>query len=199
MSEWPRPDETLFVSATDWQHNACVSRFPTFGHYAYSFYESARALAETVGSKERDIYLDAAIYPITFMYRHYVELSLKHIIAMLRRIEESRNGYPKIHDLTALWAECRRLLVQHYSVKEIPGLEGMERCVSELARHDPDSMSFRYPTDRDGNFTLQGVSHINLRHLYEAMERVNHFLESIGGDIGQHLDYVLQSEANYES
>jgi HEPN domain-containing protein len=198
MDNWQKPNDNLFVFADDWHNNACIQR-QSFDEYAYSFYEGARALAEAVWTEDRQIYLDAAIYPITFMYRHYVQLSLKSMISILRRLEKSRKDYPMTHNLAELWKEARELLTEHYAPETIPGIEGMDSLIANFNEHDPHSVSFRYPTDKQGNQSLAGLRHINLRHLYEAMERVSYFLDCIGADVSSHLEYVMNAESEQHS
>ena len=130
--EWPKPDDKLFVFADDFENNACIA-WPDWKNYAYSFYEGARGLAEAVWAEPRIVDLDSAIYPIAFLYRHYIELSLKWLIYLLRRLELNQRSIPKnTHDVHVLWQEARTLLIQHFQPDEIPGLVGMDNCIDDL-------------------------------------------------------------------
>lgn len=194
MSEWPKPGDKLFDFARDSHNNACLSR-PSWGKYARSYYEGARGLAEAVWAEPHIVYLDSAIYPIAFLYRHYIELSLKWLIYLLRSLESNERSIPNnTHDVHTLWQESRRLLIQHFHPDEVPGLLGMDGCIDDLKQHDPTSFAFRYPTDRQGNNQLHGLQHINLRVLYETMRRVNTFLDCMSHTVEEHLDFVLEQE-----
>jgi hypothetical protein len=115
------------------------------------------------------------------------------MINILRRLETTDKGFPQKHNLSQLWNETRTLLVKHYPDQEIPGIAGMDNCIEEFSKHDPESFAFRYPSDKKGCKTLDELKHINLRHLYEAIERVNHFIGCISADIGHHLECRLEN------
>ncbi|HSW00554.1 MAG TPA: hypothetical protein VLI39_10305, partial [Sedimentisphaerales bacterium] len=95
---------------------------------------------------------------------------------------------PKHHRLKDLWVEAKGLIRRHYGEDTPPEIDYIDPCIEEFHEHDPESFSFRYPTDKKGNLNLGGLSHINLRNLYETMDRLTSFLDCIGGDLGQKLE-----------
>lgn len=193
--EWPNQDEQLFRSDTDWKLNACIG---CCGHslvsVASSYKEGAEVLARLTARGEA--LLDLAILPIVYLYRQYVELTIKDIIDSARRIEGDGERYPKHHNLKNLWKEAKRLIRKHYREDTPKELDYVDPCVDEFDEHDPESFSFRYPTDKKGNRNLRGLKHINLRNLHDTMERLSSFLDCISSDLGQKQEWMCEMQSD---
>jgi hypothetical protein len=129
------------------------------------------------------------------MYRQYLELTLKDIIRHTHQLEDDGDGFPKTHKLNVLWPEAKKLLKSHYGNQSPKELDYLDSCFQEFTEHDPDSMAFRYPFDTKGNKHLMNLSHINLRHLRETMDRIGNFLSCIAGHIEEQLQCQLEMEA----
>ncbi len=190
--EWPKKDEKLFRWDTDCHFNACINAYYlSLSDMAIRYREGADVLA--VRTAEGDVILDRVIIPIVFLYRQYLELLLKDLIDTARRVEGEGEGYPKHHNLGKLWDEAKRLIKNHYKDDVPKELDYVQPCIDEFNDHDPESFSFRYPTDKKGAPTLREISHINLRNLYETMGRLGDFLDCISGDLGQKLDSLYEN------
>jgi HEPN domain-containing protein len=190
----PRPNEKLFQAADDWHLNACLNYCNvTPGTIADGYKEGADALA--VATAERNATLDLAIYPIAFLYRQYLELKIKYIIDLVRRLEQTGRGYPTHHKLDELWTEAVQLLRQHYGADLPKELDNIQCCIDEFQEHDANSMAFRYPTDKQGRLHLKDLRHINLRNLCETMERIGNFLDSFTTDLAERLQCMYEMQA----
>jgi hypothetical protein len=189
--EWPRPNEKLLRSDVDWQHNACVDCYtPKLGSYATKFKVAADVLVREAAAG--DAVLDQMVIPIVFLYRQYIELSLKEIIVFGREVVGTGKGYPmNSHDLKDLWKEGLSLLTSHYGAVIPPEAGNVTSCIEDIHAHDPKSFSFRYPTDKRGKPNLAGIQHLNIRNLYETMDRLASFLDCMGEDLGRAYDYVM--------
>jgi hypothetical protein len=190
--EWPRPNEKLIQSGIDWRHNACVDgSTPTLGSYAAKFKDAADALVREAAAG--DATLDSVIIPIMFLYRQYLELTLKEIILFGREVVGTGSGYPtNEHDLKKLWGEVFSLLTQHYGPRIPPEIANVTSAIEDLHTYDPNSFSFRYPTDKRGKPYLKAARHINIRNLYEVMERLASFLDCMTIDLGAAYDYIME-------
>lgn len=189
--DWPHKNECLFSSESDWQNNACLMP-ATLADFGGHYKEAADALI-TAGIN-RGIAIDRAVYPAVFLYRQYIELTLKDIIWRTRRIEHDGQGFPKTHNLDSLWKDAKRLLQQHYRKdcpKELPYLD---QCIAEFHKYDPNSTAFRYPYDRISGEILATLARINVRHLMETMGRIENFLSCIASDIAERLDWCAEQE-----
>jgi HEPN domain-containing protein len=190
--EWPRKNEVLFKIDKDWQYNACLSPYDScMSRYGEKYKTAADTLIDS--SIYGDAYVDSIVYPAVFLYRQYLELTLKDIISTARQLENEGSGYPRTHKLRDLWIEAKRLISKHYEGDTPKELAYLASCIEEFHKHDPDSFAFRYPTDKRGKLNLLELKHINLRNLKETMERISNFLGCLASDLGAHLDACIES------
>jgi hypothetical protein len=60
-------------------------------------------------------------------------------------------------------------------------IKEIDRLISEFCVVDPRGTAFRYPEDNNGNPSLPDIRHINLRNIYDVMEKISVILE--GADL----------------
>jgi len=77
------------------------------------YVRGAQILVRAVGEEERD--QDFLVYPIVFLYRHYVELLLKEIIKRApyltdRELSEAEKRHLENHRLDLLWNDFKPLM-----------------------------------------------------------------------------------------
>lgn len=147
-------------------------------------------------------------YPIVFLYRHALELSLKGIIYSCRQISAVRSGdstnesLRNRHSLIELSDEASNHMARQFqsdtSLKEF-----MERVCStcrEFHEIDPSSYSYRYPIDTNGNPATGRNQIINLgafaSHLSGILEELD--LVHFGLDVTEsraHDEFELGQQA----
>jgi hypothetical protein len=191
---WSRPPkkgDILFRSVgseegnrDDWEMNAVVREADD---YAYS--EGYRLAGYIVADHviQKPLYADFLVYPIIFLYRHYVELQLKRLIplgALLVDQVIDRKLLLK-HPLDELWdlfAPVLKEAAQVTGAMTPEEIEGLGWYVSELNKFDPGSFSVRYPLDRRGVPCIDNRKHpaINIGVLAEGMERLTGYLFGLG-------------------
>ncbi len=135
--------------------------------------------------------LDSLIYPICFLYRHYLELTMKELIARGSRLTQGKYDYPKDqHSLLELWEKCRELLLKLVDSVSQETLDAVEETIVQM-KFDSNSQSFRYPeTKKDTPTLLNSITHLNVRKLMEVIERVGNFLEGAN----EYLSVVIDVE-----
>lgn len=134
---------------------------------------------------------DLLVYPIAFLYRHAIELSLKEVIHYARRLEDDGLGVPHGHELDKLWERTSALLQKIAPDRSEPGREEVGRIIAELHELDEKSMAFRYDDQEIGK-RLEGP--VNLRALGETMQRVVSWLE---GGVAM-LDALIEARAELD-
>jgi hypothetical protein len=167
-------------------------------NYAYRGYKSGQLMVYSLAYKEaadrlvqtlHEYYSATLTLPIVFLYRHYVELSLKDLLSM-GIAKYSKPSTPRLlntHKIDLLWRELKPFLQQIYSAKESEGIEAVEACIMEFSNMDERSFSFRYPVDTKGNFTLKNNSYlreleyIDVHHLAEKMASMPLFADLLIG------------------
>ena len=125
-------------------------------------------------------HVDKFFYPAAYLYRHAVELKLKNIIgqgAFLSPLPQCTTNALG-HDLLALWADARRVIVRVFDGSDHTQLKEVDEAIAEVAKIDPDGQGFRYYRDRKGNRNLQAAPRIiSLRRLRGGMDELFGFLD----------------------
>lgn len=117
------------------------------------------------------------IYPAIFTYRQYIELALKGIIeahGTKAGVSPNRSH----HSLTKLWRDFLAVIEEAGHMdpsEETTRVVGM--CVAEFDRVDPQSLAFRYPTDKMGNQTTIPFEVVDLSNLRDVMDGIQNYLE----------------------
>jgi hypothetical protein len=208
---WSRPPkkgDILFRPASPeegnsdgWQMNAVVGKADDYA-YSEGYRLAGRIVADYVIQKP--LYADFLVYPIVFLYRHYVELQLKRLIPMGARLvnqvmSEADHKTLREHPLDKLWALFEPIL-QKAAQGTVPmtpeGIEGLGWYVSELNKFDPGSFSGRYALDRQGVPYIDNRKHpaINIGVLAEGMERLTGYLFDLGEAFREERQAKCESE-----
>jgi HEPN domain-containing protein len=167
----------VFAYGDDWWHNACLNYASDSMHlYASGYQEAAKRLFKHVS--DTHINQDVLLYPIVYLWRHYVELTLKGLIQSAKRLRKEEVTFPHTHHLLQLWQVLMPLL-RSIEPARTADFEPVPEIIRQLDGLDPDSMVFRYPKDRNNQGTLpEDLLHINLRNLDEVMGRLASFLDA---------------------
>lgn len=163
--------QSLFQVASDWHNNAMLGwTYSAPDVYAVGYKDAADGLLYALS--ERRVSLDTVIYPLVFLYRQGLELQLKLILPLARRLANKAQKNDHSHGLMPMWGELRELLDvldPYEDDKEIPAMQEFIRQLDEV---DPQSYAFRYSTTKRGEVSLPDIRHINVRHLSEIMDSV---------------------------
>lgn len=76
--------------------------------YTEGYRLAAELLTNHVESQNRNH--DFLVYPICYLYRHHLELQIKQIIYVGRRLLDKSGGHPTHHKLSDLWPLAKGLL-----------------------------------------------------------------------------------------
>jgi hypothetical protein len=156
-----------------------------FGVFAKGYTLAANRLAASLLGAPR--FSDYEAYPVVFLYRHALELSLKHVIyrcvklAAFRRIDETREQLKNKHDLVDLSGTACKLLLLLFPHDK--ALNPLNTTVAEICKEwsdiDPRSDAYRYPIDRKGGLSTKKHQVVNLRALATRMSAVLQDLETV--------------------
>ena len=141
------------------------------------WFKAAEILANTLIA-DRLAY-PGLMFPMTYCYRHYLELAMKHIPSELAKL----TGEPVVelkqdqkHSLLVLWREFRK-----HSEKAFPGHPDheaiddiVEKLIDQLHQFDPRSTAFRYP---DRNLRMLNLPRDEIVQLRQTMERLRLYFE----------------------
>tara|TARA_R110002167_G_scaffold2284_1_gene11685 strand:+ start:1052 stop:1654 length:603 start_codon:yes stop_codon:yes gene_type:complete len=195
---------SIFSGDKDWKANACLNwSHDSMGLYIEGYREAADKLVHDVvdtGANQ-----DTLVFPIAFLYRQYIELQLKHIIRESRIVVGEKANFPEHHKIDALWDTANALMtkiikehdqsISDYITKS--DVQTIKTIIAEFVKVDPESFSFRYPNDKEGNKNLDGIEYINLRKLHDHMGELKEKLDKYYLCISLLRDYQDEMNSSY--
>jgi hypothetical protein len=156
-----------------------------FGAFAKGYTLAANRLAASLLEAPR--FPDYEAYPVVFLYRHALELSLKQIIyggvelAAFRRIDDINEQLKNNHNLVDLSRTSGKVLSLLFPNDEILGrLNTTVAAICEdWSQIDPRSDAYRYPIDTKGRPSTKKHQIVNLRALATRMAAVLEDLDTV--------------------
>lgn len=165
-----------------------------FGVFAKGYTLAANRLTKLLLDRPR--FSDYEAYPIVFLYRHALELSLKHLIytsvtlSAFKALDDIENKLRNTHDLLKLAQSVKALLSLLFP--EDDGLRDavalVKETCSEFSDIDPKSDGYRYPIDIKGQHSTKLHQVINLRAFANRMSSVLENLDTIHFGINIEID-----------
>jgi len=204
----PHKGDKLFRGdLRDWKNNACLRQGDEYA-YREGYRRGAHLLVQAVGETATD--QDLLVYPIVFLYRHHIELALKTIISRTpylieRPLTKAETDHLSQHRLDWLWQDFKPMAAAITKVAgwdDLPqdDVEGIDDYIRQLHKVDPRSYSLRYAHSKGGNPSLPtGLTHINVRHFGELMERLANYLYGLEAATGYLQDLKHEMEAEMAS
>jgi len=160
--------------------------------YADGYRKAADIVVDRI--KDGHGYQDFLVYPVMFLYRQYLELSIKHLISnSWRLLDEAESDDLSSHDIRRYWRICRALLERVSPGDSIAELGHMGRLIDEFCDHDPQSFAFRYPVSKPDKKTkaraptLQQLNSINLRNVQQVIANAAGLLDAADAHLGHQL------------
>ncbi len=184
---FPSLNDNLFISDKNY-YNACLNFAYDKRHlYAVGYKSAADILIEHIFNNQ--INQDVLIYPIVFLYRHYLELHLKKLINDGNKFLELPEKNWNHHKINELWQECKKIITQIFPNEINENINALELLINEFAQKDPISTSFRYPVDTKGNNPISDIKIINIKNLHEIMAKIDNLLCAISDNLEADQDY----------
>ena len=191
--EYPDSKDKLFDGNSPRSiYNVCITE--TRGaNFAYSsgYLIGAKLLSRMAIFTRCNI--DQLIYPIIFMYRHYLEIILKDLIRQGLNIKgetpdqiltDVLNG----HNLMKLWNKFKPFFEEvsgrNESFSEVR--KGVESYLNQINKVDPESMAFRYEKTKDrSRASLSGEINVNIVDFCNKMEKLTGLLEGVSCEFSE--------------
>jgi hypothetical protein len=205
-SEYPNSKDKLFTSQKDsWHLNACISSYDKIGPYTAGYLDAAKLLARIVIFSGRG--MDTLVYPIIYLYRHYLEIELKSLIKCGIDVtgtstDDKVKEILGSHNLMKLWNGFKPFFEKISGHNQDFGdvRKGMEAYISQIHQIDPESFAFRYDRSRDlKTRNLEGVEQINILHFCQTMEKLTDLLVGISYEFDVALSHVNDKRQEYSN
>ena len=183
-----------FYNQSDDHSNFVVGFTPDpkrdFGVFAKGYRLAADRLTAQLFAAPR--FSDYEAYPVVFLYRHALELSLKHIIyasvdlAALKYLDDLDKGLQNTHDLRKLSQAATGLLTLLYPedefLKQISSV--LADTCADLGSLDARSDAYRYPIDARGLRSTDEHTTVNLHAFATRMSPLLEDLDTIHFGLG---------------
>jgi hypothetical protein len=161
--------------------------------YAIGYKRAADILVSEVDSRPR--HQDMLVYPILFLYRHYLELTLKNLMRKCWMLfsEDSSDNLDS-HDLRRYWQIEQGLIIRVSPETSTEDLRPIARLIDEFCKHDPVSFAFRYPVSKPNSKTrrrsptLASLRMINIGQVRGSVQRAANLLEGAIAFVDDRLD-----------
>lgn len=180
---WPMAGDQAFTTSDQWRNNSYID---PYGHGRLVMMTTAYKMAadlmvlHVVRSRHDG---DALVFPIIFNYRQFVELSLKYLIATFGHTV-AVDAQWNTHDIDHLWSIFGQVL-EGYGHEDAEGTDSVvATIISEFARVDPRSFSYRYPVDTNGNLVNLTHREVDLRRLADVMNGLDGYFSGCDGYLG---------------
>ena len=179
--KWPKASDKLFSEG----HKGQAAYLPT--HTSMRFFNMTegylRAADELVDRAASDDYQgELLVYPIVYCYRHYLELTLKYMLAQYGSIGGIKAVWDT-HRLDDLWKKYRKLIrkLNIDSPDNRSDDEAVERLVIEFSKIDSHSSTFRFPVDKKGKLIDIDFERVDLIHLRNIMHGLKSYFTGSDG------------------
>jgi hypothetical protein len=188
---WPAKGDKLFKGVSDQNDEIWNGhRDMQWSLYSYGYQEAFKLLG--IEALSNDSKKKVLVFPIVFLFRHYIELILKQINKIGSPLLGEKPDYETTHILKDLWDQTRKIIVNVWPDKKNEDLNIVDDCLKELIQKDTDSMRFRYPEDREKKAVyLPDYGDFNMRNFFEVSEKISNFLE---GSLTGIYEYRKNSE-----
>lgn len=194
--KYHRRENEIFTAGEDWYSRACILQYhPGWDYYAWGFKRSADTLVSCLVNDNSHI--DSIVYPVCFLYRHYIELRLKEILVEGDKLLDVSRTIPATHNLIQLWSEVKKIVAKLFPEGDKSELLLVEKLIKYFSEVDSKSLSFRYPVDIANNPSLSGVEYINIVDLKSGVDKIECLLEGVSTAISVYLDIKDEMISNY--
>lgn len=189
---WPDGKKRLFEHGGNNPDTAFIHPVDrTWENYARGYQAAYERLFETWDTHW--LKTDPIIYPLAFLCRQYLELSIKDLIQQSQNLLQLPEDWPKVHKIDVLWNALRPLVRKIWENDPEETLDHVEALILEFASLDKYSMTFRYPTDRDENLHLPEFKSLDVAALQAAMKQLSAFFEGLSCGTSEYLSNLNSS------
>jgi hypothetical protein len=166
---WPKTHDVAFGRGSRPDLNypaiALVERFlhnPCLTIHADAFREAADMIVQDIAEGRYPLSADKLFFPVAYLYRHAIELSLKEALDYAVRLQlitnnERLDEVLSEHALYPLWNKLKPAIEVFWPNADTGSLRATERIISQFHELDKTGQAFRYPTAKDGTPSLSKV------------------------------------------
>lgn len=192
LQGWPSTGDRPFQPATPAHRPVDVAgaRYVGFASHLYllGYRRAAELLLPELTSRSNP----QLVFPFLFLWRQHIELSLKYVIELARRVH-GETGNVHGHRLPDLWRECRRLLEIDETADEVLSTyDAIDLIVADLEVADPNSVQSRYAEGETPDFLVKSLAKVpdgfDAAHFEAVLTKVSFFFDCVQTDYKHRLE-----------
>lgn len=168
-------------------YNACVGTngFNNITSYIDGYKEAVNSIFKSSKYK-----VDILVYPLCFLARHCIELSLKklattfQIILDIKKIQlpyDLQQVLINTHDLSVLYEKIVNI-TQLCDERLLNNISKLNEYITDFTQVDPKAETFRYPYNKANEHSLDNLSHINLIQFNKRFNEAFDYLENCNNE-----------------
>jgi len=173
--------------AWDWGPKRLSGEFKKSGDY----------VVEHLSRGEESGHPDGQFMPVAYLYRHSLELMLKHLVDLGIRAElimiSSDESAVKLHNLVSLWDFARPALEERWPDGDKTVIRNTEALIREFQKMDKSGQNFRYSHNLEGKSVLPKMPPIvDIKEFSEKFAGIFNFLSGCAIGLEEAADYVAE-------
>jgi nitrate reductase assembly molybdenum cofactor insertion protein NarJ len=172
-----------------------------FTGYIMGYKDAADHLVDTALASKSILILDTYIYPIIFLYRQFLELSIKSIYLKYSEdtIEKKIGTINDVsHNLHKAWNKILPILQEaSETLEEKEMVEAVQDYVMQFHQFDQSSFTFRYPMDLQLNKNLNKEQRIDIKNLKLRMDELGHFFDAADAKLDHIREWKTEEQKMY--
>lgn len=144
--------------------------------------ETYRDCRDTNGNIIFDITKDECVFPMIFLYRHYIEISLKQLLKKLYKFSSKENTKEDIHSLESIADRIINEIIEvSQSIKGdykkhllsfIKSFISIKKICKEINDFDASSIGCRYPIGKDEQILMVNQEPLNVSLFMNKMLKI---------------------------
>ena len=172
---WPDETDSLFASTPDWRMRAILEfSAADWDAYLIGFKREADIILDQLASDPH--YQELIVFPVLFLYRHYLELKMKQLIAQGSALLDQDAIFPSTHSLLDLWRTCRPIITSVFPESQGHDASAVTKIIEEFHSIDPSSELFRYPISKKSRVTIpENLKQLDLANVARVMAKLETF------------------------
>lgn len=181
---WPEKDDSLVTDCGDRSYLAQTMSSGQWEAFVVAYRKAAEILVERI--PEEVIWVNFLVFPIVFLYRHYLELRLKTIIQDGKALDGIARHTDNEHRLLTLWGQCRPIIEQWLVDCPKSDLDSVEDTLKQFENLDSKSQAARYPIDNKAENASNLLNiRINVKKFADTVTKTANFLDCVADEFAE--------------
>jgi len=172
--------------------------------YSDAFKKGSDKIIEELSRGGNSEHPDRMFLPITYLYRHCLELKMKSVIRkgleldLISMKDDKITEVMEMHNLHKIWNVLKEMIVARWPNGDTEALCATEKVILDFHEVDSTGQNLRYSNDKQGNQTSNSFPEaVELGNLKNAVDGVSHLLDGCYDDFFHTIEIKNEIENEY--